>query len=113
MADTPPHPAVDPERTTPANAFDTPTGHSGQEFDRDRQAAEDAAGADPVSDPAPADDRNLPPETGRRAFVASNGEVHGSGAGAGGGAPGEDFDLGTPGAVETPQAGAGPDRKQA
>lgn len=31
-------------------------------------------------------------ERGRRPFIAENGEVHGSGAGAGGGNPGEDYD---------------------
>lgn len=111
MADTPPHPAVDPERVRPINAFDTPTGYSGQEFTRDRQAVEDLAGADPVSPPPVADGRDLPPDNGRRAFIAANGEAHGSGTGAGGGAPGEDFDEATPGAApEVPSAGAAPDR---
>lgn len=37
--------------------------------------------------------RDLPPDNGRRASVDPvTGEVHGSGAGAGGGQPGEDFD---------------------
>jgi hypothetical protein len=31
-------------------------------------------------------------DRGRRPFIADNGEVHGSGSGAGGGNPGEDFD---------------------
>lgn len=31
-------------------------------------------------------------DRGKRAFIADNGEAHGSGAGAGGGNPGEDFD---------------------
>ena len=31
-------------------------------------------------------------DRGKRPFIASNGEVRGSGAGAGGGNPGEDFD---------------------
>ena len=35
----------------------------------------------------------IPPDNGHRASVdAGTGEVHGSGAGAGGGNPGEDFD---------------------
>lgn len=36
---------------------------------------------------------NLPPENGKRASIDSKtGAVHGSGVGAGGGSPGEDFD---------------------
>lgn len=31
-------------------------------------------------------------DRGQRPFIAGNGEVHGSGAGAGGGNPGEDYD---------------------
>ena len=39
------------------------------------------------------DDPDLPPDNGRRAAIdPATGEVHGSGAGAGGGQPGEDFD---------------------
>ncbi len=113
MADTPPHPKVDPERTAPLNPFDKGDGYSGQEFDRDRADGQAAAETRPASQAPEDDGRNLPPEAGRRAFTAPNGEVHGSGAGAGGGAPGEDFDSGTPGAgPEVPQAGAGPDRQQ-
>jgi hypothetical protein len=112
MADTPAHPKVDPERTAPLNAFDNPTGYSGQEYDRDRQAAQAAADARPASPASPDDGREIPPEAGRRAFIAPNGEVHGSGAADGGGARGEDYDDETPGAVaETPQAGAAPDRQ--
>jgi hypothetical protein len=112
MADTPPHPQVDPERTTPHNAFDTPTGYSGQEYDRDRGAAQDASEADRRSPPSSADDRDIPPDAGHRATIAANGEVRGSGAGAGGGAAGEDYDEGSPGAApEVPQAGAAPDRQ--
>ncbi len=110
MADTPPHPAVDPERTTPHNAFDRPTGHSGQEYDRSRDAGQ-AAGATPPATAADGD-RDLPPDAGRRAHIAANGEAHGSGMGAGGGAAGEDYDEGSPGAApEVPQAGAAPDRE--
>ncbi len=112
MADTPSHPKVDPDRSVPLNAFDRPSGYSGQEFDRDRAAEQATAEARPASPTPPDDGRDIPPETGRRAFIAANGEVHGSGAGNGGGAPGEDFDEGTPGAgPETPQAGAAPDRQ--
>ena len=38
------------------------------------------------------DDRDIPSEAGRRAHVLPNGEVRGSGVGAGGGNPGEDYD---------------------
>lgn len=110
MTATPSHPQVDPDRTEPLNAFDTPIAYSGQEYDEKRQARQRASEADPVSVAAPADDRELPPESGRRASISPNGEVHGSGAGAGGGAPGEDFDSRAGGAPETPQAGAAPDR---
>jgi len=112
MPATPPHPAVDPERTEPLNAFDTPTGHSGQEYDRTRDAAEAAAQTTPpVAHTQGHDD--LPPEAGHRATLAPNGEARGSGMGAGGGAPGEDYDEGSPGAApEVPQAGAAPDRQQ-
>ncbi len=109
---TPAHPAVDPERTEPLNAFDTPTGHSGQEYDPRRDAAETAGQVTPATR-READGGNLPPEAGHRATIAPNGETRGSGMGAGGGAPGEDYDEGTVGAApEVPQAGASPDRQQ-
>ncbi len=112
MADTPPHPAVDPERTEPHNAFDRPSGHSGQEFDRTRDAEQARADAGPIPSVAGDDGRDIPPDNGRRAWIAPNGEAHGSGMGTGGGAPGEDFDEGSPGAVpEIPHAGAAPDRQ--
>ena len=38
-------------------------------------------------------ERDIPAENGRRARVLRNGEVRGSGVGAGGGNPGEDFDT--------------------
>lgn len=78
------------------NPFDTPTGYSGQEYSREREAAE--LRRDPPGGKRPADDvtfaaeGNDPPETGRRAFFdPATGEVHGSGSGAGGGNAGEDF----------------------
>ncbi len=38
-------------------------------------------------------DKDIPPENGKRASIDSKtGAVHGSGVGAGGGSPGEDFD---------------------
>ena len=92
----------------PANAFDTQEGYSGQDYHVDREEAEaarDPSGqVNPGADRRPADNpegADLPPENGRRAFVdPRTGEVHGSGAGAGGGSPGEDFDS-------DPQAGDG------
>lgn len=38
------------------------------------------------------DHPDIPSENGRRAHVLKNGEVRGSGVGAGGGNPGEDYD---------------------
>lgn len=43
----------------------------------------------------PSDQRDIEPEDGKRAYLDPHtGEVHGSGAGAGGGNPGEDLDDG-------------------
>ena len=111
MADTPAHPKVDPKRTEPQNAFDRPSGYSGQEFDRDRQAEQAATERRPAS-PVPGDDgREIPPEAGRRAFIAPNGEAHGSGANVGGGAQGENFDDDAPGeGGGVPPAERAPDR---
>lgn len=39
------------------------------------------------------DDRDIPAENGRPARILRTGEVRGSGSGAGGGNPGEDFDT--------------------
>lgn len=39
------------------------------------------------------DQRNIPPENGRKAHVLKTGEAAGSGSGAGGGNPGEEFDT--------------------
>jgi hypothetical protein len=80
------------------NPFDTPTGYSGQEYTRDREAAEGRrnppGGKKPdIAAPPPTRSVDIPPENGRRAFLdPETGEVHGSGSGAGGGNPGEDFD---------------------
>jgi len=69
-------------------------GYSGQEYDAldfaaDRVLKESAEG--PTYSAKSADDR-FPPENGRRAsFDERSGEVFGSGVGAGGGNPGEDF----------------------
>lgn len=69
------------------------------------------------------DERDIPSENGHRAHRLRNGEVRGSGVGAGGGNPGEDFDndehggdgTGATGATSatkgTPAQGAGDDPK--
>jgi hypothetical protein len=83
---------VDPERPRRANAFDQSGGYSGQDYTAGREIAEGAAAADPTFRPT-VDGRDLPPDAGRRASVDPvTGAVHGSGAGTGGGNPGEDFD---------------------
>ncbi|HWU73655.1 MAG TPA: hypothetical protein VN137_09210 [Sphingomonas sp.] len=69
-------------------------GYSGQEYDADDFAAERVLkkSAEASNRPATAADDRFPPENGRRAsFDEQTGEVHGSGVGAGGGNPGEDF----------------------
>ena len=96
------------DRDTPARPFDTSEGYSGQDYHIDQERAE--ARRDPSGQVNPRADRSaaanpagadIPPENGRRAFFdPETGEVHGSGAGAGGGNPGEDFDS-------DPQAGDG------
>ncbi|WP_425228354.1 hypothetical protein [Sphingomonas sp.] len=84
--------SVDPERPRGANPFDAPDGYSGQGYTAGREIAEGAAAAGPAFRPQ-VDGRDLPPDTGRRAAIdRATGEVHGSGAGIGGGNPGEDFD---------------------
>jgi hypothetical protein len=85
-------------------------GYSGQEFDAenfaaDRALKEGAKGQKHFTKPA--DDR-FPPENGRRAFFDERtGEVHGSGAGAGGGNPGEDFASDPAAGDGYPQTGRG------
>lgn len=57
---------------------------------------------------APTPDKDLPPDAGRRAsFDPKTGEVHGSGAGAGGGNPGEDYDSDPAAGDGFPQTGKG------
>lgn len=111
MTDTPAHPKVDPERTEPQNAFDNPTGYSGQEYDRDRAARQEAAEARPPATVQADDGREIPPEAGHRASIGPNGEVHGSGANAGGGGQGENFDDDAPGeGAGVPPTERAPDR---
>ncbi len=100
-------PKDDQVRKEPGNAFDAGSGYSGQDYRHDREAAEGAERPSghpltgdpatmetPVADP---DGRDIPPDNGRRGWIdPATGEVHGSGAGAGGGNAGEDFDDETP-----------------
>jgi len=95
------------------NAFDTPEGYSGQDYHRDREAAEGAklpsgtVAARPHGAP-PAHDKDLPPDAGHRAsFDPDTGEVHGSGMGAGGGNPGEDYASDAAAGDGFPQTGKG------
>lgn len=80
-----------------APAFDRDDGKFGQGYSLDEErklgrAFPAGSVAPKPSQVAPGDD-TLPPDNGRRAsFDPATGEVHGSGAGAGGGNPGEDFD---------------------
>ena len=84
---------VDPERPRHANAFDRPGGYSGQDYRVGRELAEGASHADPAFR-ASDEGADQPPDQGQRAHVdPRTGEVHGAGAGTGGGNPGEDFDT--------------------
>lgn len=57
------------------------------------------------------DDRDIAPEAGHRAHVHPNGEVHGSGSGAGGGNPGEEYDTDEQGTDQPGPTGADPRTK--
>jgi hypothetical protein len=85
-------------------------GYSGQEYDADDFAAERAlkdSAEGPERATKSADD-SFPPENGRRAFFDERtGEVHGSGVGAGGGNPGEDFASDPAAGDGYPQTGRG------
>lgn len=95
MADTrpmdPSNAGIDPERRRDAHPFDKDDHFSGQTYHRDAEQAEGDRHRDPPPLLSP-DQRDIPPDNGRRAHVAPDGSVHGSGAGAGGGNPGEDID---------------------
>ncbi|WP_174279498.1 hypothetical protein [Sphingomonas bacterium] len=83
--------SVDPERPRDHNAFDRADGYSGQGYDREREAAQGRADADPDA-PAPDGHPGLPTHNGARAGIdPSTGEVHGAGMGTGGGQAGEDL----------------------
>lgn len=63
-----------------------------------RPSRHDADRAQPTDASDPDRAADIPPEAGQRAWIdRATGKVHGSGAGAGGGNPGEDYDPGTPG----------------
>lgn len=94
---------IDPERDHAPKPFDRERGYSGQDYRRDDEAAFGRAhpsgeATNWTPDPAPRpprardDDRDLPPDVGERAWSDPSGTVHGSGAGDGGGAAGEDYD---------------------
>lgn len=93
-----------------ANRLHTASGYSGQDYRRDREA--DLARQDPLrglpSDGAlQTESEDIPPQNGRRAsFDPATGAVHGSGSGAGGGNPGEDFDTDPTTGSGYPQTGA-------
>ena len=75
-------------------------GYSGDEYDSADHAAErhlqNRDGAHNAGADEPVDGRDIPPEAGKRAYIDNKtGEVHGRGASAGGGNPGEDIDLDT------------------
>jgi hypothetical protein len=97
-----------PEPNASPNAFDVATGYSGQDYHLNREQAEGrrhpSGEVNPQAAPRALDDdgsQTLPPENGKRAyFDPKTGAVHGSGCGAGGGNPGEDF-------ASDPQAGSG------
>ena len=101
------------QRRPPADSY------SGQDYDRrdppldERAQVGHLAGGEGPDSPLPADGagRDIGPDVGHRAYVSPNGEVHGSGAGDGGGNDGEDYDEGTAGGSgDVPKAGTAPDR---
>lgn len=79
--------SADPERPRAEAPFDRATGFSGQDY---RLGDEEALGSRPNEHAAA--QAEMPPDNGRHAGAdPRTGEVHGSGIGAGGGQPGEDF----------------------
>lgn len=102
---------VDPQhRRKPA--FDRDEGHTGQGYHIDEErklAAEMPAGSvAPKPSQVGPNDPPLPPDNGKRAsFDPVTGEVRGSGAGAGGGNPGEDMEEDRAGGDGTPVTGHG------
>ncbi|HEU0043725.1 hypothetical protein [Sphingomonas sp.] len=96
---------VDPERPRGTKPFDGDDGYSGQDYSVAEEVAAQRAGASAPSRVIE-DGRDLPPDAGRRPDIdAATGEVHGSGSGAGGGNPGEDFDSSSPSGDSYPVTG--------
>jgi hypothetical protein len=91
------HPEVDPERLHEPAPFNRAAGYNGEDYsveDERAMGAKHPSGTvaarpgEGVRDATP-----VPPDNGQRAsFDPRTGEVHGSGSGAGGGNPGENFD---------------------
>lgn len=107
-------PDIDDKVGLRGNEHATRGDYSGQEYDsHDKHspryvavAGDHANKPDDPATPNHAPGEQIPPEAGRRAYVdEKTGEVHGSGAGAGGGSPNEDFDdtAGGGGEVRTTQ----------
>lgn len=96
MSETDKHAGIDPERPREGRRADRATGYSGQEYDRDEPLDPPAATREPAPETVP----GQPPEAGKRPSIdRPSGEVHGSGSGTGGGAAGEDYDVGPPAAA--------------
>lgn len=91
-------------------AFDKDDDYSGQNYtlDEERKLGErlPAGSVAPAPSRVTRDDPALPPDNGKRAsFDPVTGEVCGSGAGAGGGNPGEDFEADSSGGDGQPLTG--------
>jgi hypothetical protein len=100
-------PTHDPDQGVRGNEAGTKGGHFGNEYDSHEHRTprrvgvgtagsgqpEGGAGIDPLT-ATHAPGEAIPPNDGARGWVdQKTGAVHGSGAGAGGGQPGEDFDA--------------------
>ena len=98
----PRHPEVDPDRKRAGKPFADDRGYSGEDYritDEEAQGRIHPSGEatswtrGPIDPEATHGDRDLPAEVGKRAWSdPKTGEVHGSGASAGGGAAGENYD---------------------
>lgn len=108
----PDHDRIDPERERGKGAFDPSPVFSGQGYHRESEERMGQAGPSGQVDastemtPPAEHGRDLPPEVGHRAWAdPKTGEVHGSGAGDGGGNDGEDYDSGSEGGSGYPATG--------
>lgn len=109
---------IDPDHGPRPDPIDTPGGVTDDgyavraEADMGRDNPSGTVDARP-GDRHPPQNPALPPENGRRAsFDPRTGEVHGSGSGAGGGNPGEDFESDPAGGDGYPiTAGEGGDER--